>query len=144
MMYATEAGDMYADLRFNGKVKESDAANIAATYGAMATALEQLQVSSFAGFFRKNAAIPKSWLEYIILGLKEGFKEYALASADETAIEVAQSTAAFAAKKWAVANAVATYEQRELWEEYLESAESAIKTMPIITGGMYGAGFPSR
>ncbi len=144
MMYATEAGDMYADLRFNGKVKESDAANIAATYGAMATALEQLQVSRFAGFFRKNAAIPKSWREYINLGLKEGFKEYALASADETAIEVAQSTAAFAAKKWAVANADATYEQRELWEEYLESAESAIKTMPIITGGMYGAGFPFR
>ena len=135
---------MYADLRFNGKVKESDAANIAATYGAMATALEQLQVSRFAGFFRKNAAIPKSWREYINLGLKEGFKEYALASADETAIEVAQSTAAFAAKKWAVANADATYEQRELWEEYLESAESAIKTMPIITGGMYGAGFPFR
>ena len=144
MMYATEAGDMYADLRFNGKVKESDAANIAATYGAMATALEQLQVSRFAGFFRKNAAIPKSWREYINLGLKEGFKEYALASADETAIEVAQSTAAFAAKKWAVANADATYEQCELWEEYLESAESAIKTMPIITGGMYGAGFPFR
>ena len=144
MMYATEAGDMYADLRFNGKVKESDAANIAATYGAMATALEQLQVSRFAGFFRKNAAIPKSWREYINLGLKEGFKEYALALADETAIEVAQSTAAFAAKKWAVANADATYEQRELWEEYLESAESAIKTMPIITGGMYGAGFPFR
>lgn len=144
MMYATEAGDMYADLRFNGKVKESDAANIAATYGAMATALEQLQVSRFAGFFRKNAAIPKSWREYINLGLKEGFKEYALASADETAIEVAQSTAAFAAKKWAVANADATYEQRELWEEYLESSENAIKTMPIITGGMYGAGFPFR
>lgn len=144
MMYATEAGDMYADLRFNGKVKESDAANIAATYGAMATALEQLQVSGFAGFFRKNAAIPKSWREYINLGLKEGFKEYALASADETAIEVAQSTAAFAAKKWAVANADATYEQRELWEEYLESSENAIKTMPIITGGMYGAGFPFR
>lgn len=144
MMYATEAGDMYADLRFNGKVKENDAANIAATYGAMATALEQLQVSRFAGFFRKNAAIPKSWREYINLGLKEGFKEYALASADETAIEVAQSTAAFAAKKWAVANADATYEQRELWEEYLESSESAIKTMPIITGGMYGAGFPFR
>ena len=144
MMYATEAGDMYADLRFNGKVKESDAANIAATYGAMATALEQLQVSRFAGFFRKNAAIPKSWREYINLGLKEGFKEYALASADETAIEVAQSTAAFAAKKWAVANANATYEQRELWEEYLESSENAIKTMPIITGGMYGAGFPFR
>lgn len=144
MMYATEAGDMYADLRFNGKVKENDAANIAATYGAMATALEQLQVSRFAGFFRKNAAIPKSWREYINLGLKEGFKEYALASADETAIEVAQSTAAFAAKKWAVANADATYEQRELWEEYLESSENAIKTMPIITGGMYGAGFPFR
>lgn len=144
MMYATEAGDMYADLRFNGKVKESDAANIAATYGAMATALEQLQVSRFAGFFRKSAAIPKSWREYINLGLKEGFKEYALASADETAIEVAQSTAAFAAKKWAVANADATYEQRELWEEYLESSENAIKTMPIITGGMYGAGFPFR
>lgn len=144
MMYATEAGDMYADLRFNGKVKESDAANIAATYGAMATALEQLQVSRFAGFFRKNATIPKSWREYINLGLKEGFKEYALASADETAIEVAQSTAAFAAKKWAVANADATYEQRELWEEYLESSENAIKTMPIITGGMYGAGFPFR
>lgn len=144
MMYATEAGDMYADLRFNGKVKENDAANIAATYGAMATALEQLQVSRFAGFFRKSAAIPKSWREYINLGLKEGFKEYALASADETAIEVAQSTAAFAAKKWAVANADATYEQRELWEEYLESSENAIKTMPIITGGMYGAGFPFR
>lgn len=144
MMYATETGDMYADLRFNGKVKESDAANIAAAYGAMATALEQLQVSRFAGFFRKSAAIPKSWREYINLGLKEGFKEYALASADETAIEVAQSTAAFAAKKWAVANADATYEQRELWEEYLESAENAIKTMPIITGGMYGAGFPFR
>lgn len=144
MMYATEAGDMYADLRFNGKVKESDAANISATYGAMATALEQLQVSRFAGFFRKNATIPKSWREYINLGLKEGFKEYALASADETAIEVAQSTAAFAAKKWAVANADATYEQRELWEEYLESSENAIKTMPIITGGMYGAGFPFR
>lgn len=144
MMYATEAGDMYADLRFNGKVKESDAANIAATYGAMATALEQLQVSRFAGFFRKNATIPKSWREYINLGLKEGFKEYALASADETVIEVAQSTAAFAAKKWAVANADATYEQRELWEEYLESSENAIKTMPIITGGMYGAGFPFR
>lgn len=144
MMYATEAGDMYADLRFNGKVKESDAANIAATYGAMATALEQLQVSRFAGFFRKSAAIPKSWREYINLGLKEGFKEYALASVDETAIEVAQSTAAFAAKKWAVANADATYEQRELWEEYLESSENAIKTMPIITGGMYGAGFPFR
>lgn len=144
MMYATEAGDMYADLRFNGKVKENDAANIAATYGAMATALEQLQVSRFAGFFRKSDAIPKSWREYINLGLKEGFKEYALASADETAIEVAQSTAAFAAKKWAVANADATYEQRELWEEYLESSENAIKTMPIITGGMYGAGFPFR
>lgn len=144
MMYATEAGDMYADLRFNGKVKENDAANIAATYGAVATALEQLQVSRFAGFFRKSAAIPKSWREYINLGLKEGFKEYALASADETAIEVAQSTAAFAAKKWAVANADATYEQRELWEEYLESSENAIKTMPIITGGMYGAGFPFR
>lgn len=144
MMYATEAGDMYADLRFNGNVKENDAANIAATYGAMATALEQLQVSRFAGFFRKSDAIPKSWREYINLGLKEGFKEYALASADETAIEVAQSTAAFAAKKWAVANADATYEQRELWEEYLESSENAIKTMPIITGGMYGAGFPFR
>ena len=144
MMYATEAGGMYADLRFNGKVKESDAANIAAAYGAMATALEQLQVSRFAGFFWKSAKIPKSWREYINLGLKEGFKEYALASADETAIEVAQSTAAFAAKKWAVANADATYEQRELWEEYLESSENAIKTMPIITGGMYGAGFPFR
>ena len=144
MMYMTEAGDMYADLRFNGNVKERDAANIAAAYGTAATALEQLQISRFAGFFRKSAAIPKSWREYIHLGLKEGFKEYAVASADETAVEVAQSTAAFASKMWAAANADATYEERELWEEYLENAESAIKTMPIITGGMYGAGFPSR
>ena len=145
MMYATEAGDMYADLRFNGGVNERDAASIAATYGAAATALEQLQISRFAGFFRKsNAPIPKSWREYINFGLKEGFKEYALASADETAIEVAQSTAAFAAKKWAAANADATYDERELWDEYLESAKNAIKTMPIITGGMYGAAFPFR
>ena len=143
MMYAEEASGMYGDLRFSG-VNEEDAAMLSAGYGVIAAALEDFQVTKFGKFFKKGEAVPSGFKEYVLQGLRNSFKDVAKESVDQTATELAQATIGFAAKKWAAEHANATFEEKELWDNYCEEVEMLLKTMPMITVGLWGVGSPFR
>lgn len=143
MMYVEEASSMYGDLRFSG-ASESDAAALSAGYGVIAAALEDLQVTKLGKFFKASPAVAGSFKEYILLGVKNFLKNGTKEAVDQTATELMQSTLGYATKMWAAEHANATFEEKELWDNYCEEVKMLLKTMPMITGGFWLFGAPVR
>ena len=143
MMYAEEASSMYGDLRFSG-ASESDAAVLSAGYGVIAAELEDLQVTKLGKFFKASPAVAGSFKEYILLGVKNFLKNGTKEAVDQTATELMQSTLGYATKMWAAEHANATFEEKELWDNYCEEVKMLLITMPMITGGFWFFGAPAR
>ncbi len=143
MMYAEEASSMYADLRFNKNIKESDAIAGALFYGTTSTLLEQLQFSRFSKFFTKGSFIPETFKQYLAHGVKEASLRLGKETAIETFVEFGQASLGFATKAWAK-NHTDDFELRPLWDEYCAEVSEVFKTMPIITSLMFGFGAPFR
>nr|DAR29710.1 MAG TPA: ParB ddrB-like ParB superfamily domain [Caudoviricetes sp.] len=144
VMYVDEASGMYADLRYDGNVNESSAANLSALYGIVASGLEQVQLKSLGRAFAGKGNMPSTFKEYIKQGFKGSVKNLLKEGGIQTFTELATSTDALATKLWAKSHENATFEERELWDEYREECSQIWKTMPLITLGFWGVGAPFR
>lgn len=144
MMFAEETSGMYADLRFNHELSESTALNASLMYGTTSTLLEQFQVSKFSKFFKKNSHIAETFKQYLANGIKEASKRLIVESAEETFVEFGQASLGYATRLWSLNHEDANYDERKLWNDYCAEVLELIKTMPIITGTLFGAGAPFR
>ena len=144
MMYLDEASNMYEDLRYDGNVDEETASTAAALYGIVASGLEQVQVRGLGRVFVGKKAPYSNFREYINYGIKESLKNLRNEAAVQTATELATSVDSYMTKKFAADFAGATYDERELFDEFRAECGMLIKTMPLITLGFWGAGVPYR
>ena len=144
MMYLDEASNMYEDLRYDGNVDEETASTAAALYGIVASGLEQVQVRGLGRVFVGKKAPYSNFKEYINYGIKESLKNLGKEAAVQTATELATSVDSYMTKKFAADFAGATYDERELFDEFRAECSMLIKTMPLITLGFWGAGVPYR
>ena len=144
MMYLDEASNMYEDLRYDGNVDEATASTAAALYGIVASGLEQVQVRGLGRVFVGKKAPYSNFREYINYGIKESLKNLGKEAAVQTATELATSVDSYMTKKFAADFAGATYDERELFDEFRAECGMLIKTMPLITLGFWGAGVPYR
>ena len=144
MMYLDEASNMYEDLRYDGNASEETAAMGAALYGIVASGLEQVQVRGLGRVFVGKKAPYSNFREYVNYGIKESLKNLGREAAVQTATELATSVDSYMTKKFAADFAGATYDERELFDEFRAECGMLIKTMPLITLGFWGAGVPYR
>lgn len=144
MMYLDEASNMYEDLLYDGNVDEATASTAAALYGIVASGLEQVQVRGLGRVFVGKKAPYSNFREYINYGIKESIKNLGKEAAVQTATELATSVDSYMTKKFAADFAGATYDERELFDEFRAECGMLIKTMPLITLGFWGAGVPYR
>lgn len=138
LMFAEEASTMYDSLVFDGNMPLDKAAVYSSLYGVAVSALEQFQITRFSktlkgtSYLLKGNPLEKTFRGYLKHDLKELPKTYLREGGAETFTEFAQNIADFATKKWVADHENATFDERELWENFANDFVETAKIMPTL------------
>ena len=138
LMYVEETSRMYNELVYDGNMPLEKAAYYSTLYGATSAALERIQVIRFSktsrgiSYLMKGSSATKTFREWMKFDFKELPRTYLREGGAENFTEFAQNIADYATKKWVASHENATFDERELWNNFASDFVDTAKVMPTL------------